>query len=442
MADEDLITSALRRMLRLGSLAGRVGSSMLGTEVANLTRSGASKQTHRTESLVRNARRVVETLGEMKGAAMKVGQMLSLHEGLLPPEVSEILRSLQREAPRVPAEVMEYEVRGQLKEFDRLFAALEAEGFAAASIGQVHRGRLRDGREVAVKIQYPLIDEIIRADLKNLKTVLRSLFSLFSNVDFDPVWCEVRDRLLEELDYRQEAETMRRMAALHADWPAVIIPRVIDEASTARVLTMELVEGIPPDAACSARYPAELRDRWGAVLFEFQLRGLYDHRWLHADPNLSNFAFREDGRVVVYDFGCVKRVPRPLARAYARLTLAAIEGRRAEIPRILHELGVHREDGAPLAVELTDPYLDLFRGIFREDPPYTFGEDETMYRKLIDLGLANWTEARDLRFPEDLVFVNRALSGNFGNLNRLRAAGPWRSLALKYTTAAAAEEAP
>jgi len=430
-----MITSAFRRFVKLGGLMGRVGASMVGSQIADLARSDVSKQIHKTEVLVRNATRIVETLGQMKGAAMKVGQMLSLHEGLLPPEVSAVLRSLQREAPRVPAEVMEYEVRGQLPDFDDLLESLEPEAYAGASIGQVHLGRLRDGRRVAVKIQYPLIEEIIRADLKNLKTLLRSLFSLFSDVDFSPVWVELRDRLLEELDYTREARNMRHMTELHADVPEIVIPPVVEEASTRSVLTMELVEGIAPDEACSERYGQELRNSWGVTLFEFVMRGLFSHRFLHADPNLANFAFREDGRVVVYDFGCMKEVPAGLAEGFARLTLAAIERRTDDVPRILFEMGMSKGDD-PLPVEVIGPYVELFAEIYRESPPYTFGEDETLYERILELGMANWSAARDMRFPEDMVFINRTLSGTFGNLNRLRASGPWRELGRTHAAAA------
>ncbi|MCK5376040.1 MAG: AarF/ABC1/UbiB kinase family protein, partial [Acidobacteria bacterium] len=240
-SDNEMITSALRRFVKLGGLAGRVGASVVGNQVLDVARSGPAKQIKKTENLVRNAMRIVETLGEMKGAAMKVGQMLSLHEGMLPPEVAEILRGLQKEAPRVPAEVMRYEIEGALENYDELFESLDLEAFAAASIGQVHRGQLRDGREVAVKIQYPLIDEIVKADLKNLKTLLRALLALVTEVEFEPVWAELRDRLLEELDYTHEAENIRRMTELHQDVPEIVIPKVVDEATTRNVLTMEYV---------------------------------------------------------------------------------------------------------------------------------------------------------------------------------------------------------
>jgi predicted unusual protein kinase regulating ubiquinone biosynthesis (AarF/ABC1/UbiB family) len=432
---DDLVTSAFRRFVKLGGLAGRVGSSVLAERLADLGRSAPEKETRKSENLVKNAARVVETLGRLKGGAMKVGQMLSLHVGLLPPEVAAVLKTLQQQAPRVPFEVMEGEVKSQLPDYDELFAWLEPRAFAAASIGQVHQAVLRDGRRAAVKIQYPEIERILRADLANLRVVLQGLFSLFSKVDFEPVWNELRDRLLEELDYTREAENTRRMAELHAGVPEIVIPAVIAEASTRRVLTMEYRQGISPDDACSAKYPQELKDRWGVALFELGYRGFFVHRFLHADPNLANFSFLDDGRVIVYDFGCVKSVPEELAAGYAAVVRAALDGRKSEIPGILAGMGIAKTGGEPLPRTMVDPYVEIFGEVLRPDPPYTFGEDRDFYQKMIELGSANMGEARDVRFPQDVVFVNRTLSGHFGNLTRLAATGPWRELALEYVTA-------
>jgi len=432
MSDDEMITSAVRRFVKLGGLAGRVGASVVGNQVLDVARSGPGKQVKKTENLVRNAVRIVETLGEMKGAAMKVGQMLSLHDGMLPPEVAEVLRGLQKEAPRVPAEVMGFEIEGALENYDELFESLDLEAFAAASIGQVHRGRLRDGRDVAVKIQYPLIDHIVKADLKNLKTLLRALIALVAEVEFDPIWAELRDRLLEEIDYTHEAENIRRMAELHADVPEIVIPTVVEEATTRNVLTMEYVGGVPPSEACSDRFDQDLKDRWGIVLVEFVLRGLLHHRFLHADPNLANFAFLEDGRVIVYDFGCVKRVPVPLASSYGEIFVAAAKGRGSAMPDILQRMGFHMNDGSALPSEVIDPYVEMFGEILRASPPYTFGDDEDLYRRIFDLGMRNWQRSTDMQFPEDAIFVDRALGGHFGNLSRLRATGPWRDLVLRF----------
>ncbi len=433
MATKPIDDSALSRAVKLSSLAGRVGVSMLGNKLLKYVRSETEHPERDREAMVRNAVRVVETLGEMKGAAMKVGQMLSLHEGLLPDEVAEVLRTLQQEAPRVPSEVMRYEVEGSLGgKLDELFAEFEDEAFAAASIGQVHRARLPDGRPVAVKVQYPAIDEIVRADLGNLKRLFSGLFGLFSDLDFDPIWQELRDRLLEELDYRHEAENMRRSAELYRGVPEILVPGVIEERSSEHVLTMEYLAGLAPEEACSDRQPAELRNAWGVVLFEFMLRGLLECRLLHADPNLANFSFLEDGRVIVYDFGCMKQIPGELADSYAEVFLAALEGRHDEIPAVLLKMGVRSQDGRPLPHDLVDPYSALFSEILRKDPPYTFGEDEELYDKLMELGMSNWSRAIDIRFPEDVIFIHRTLGGHFGNLSRLHAQGPWRELVHEY----------
>ena len=436
MSQENLITSAFGRFVKVGGLVGRVGVSMLGEQAVGLLRDGPTKRLKKAENTVRNAVRIANTLGEMKGAAMKVGQMLSLHEGLLPPEVAAVLSVLQKEAPSVSFEIMGRKLRREVDNFDALFASVEPEAFAAASIGQVHRGVLRDGREVAVKIQYPNADRMVRADLKNLKTLLGNLVSLFTDIDFEPIWEEVRERLLEEIDYLKEADNIRRAAAIHSDCPDIIVPAVVQEATSRRVLTMEFVDGIPPAEAVSERYHRHLRDQWGVTLFEFTLRGLLQHGFLHADPNLANFAFREDGKVVVYDYGCMKEIPQDLAAGYAGLMDAVINRRKAAIPGLLRNMGVFKEGGVVLSRDMTDPYVDLVQDIVRASPPYTFGEDSSIYESLYELGMTNWQDATDIRFPRDVVFIDRTLVGLFGNLSKLQATGPWRKLLRKHTATA------
>ena len=437
MSGDALITSAVGRFVKVGGLVGRVGVSMLGEQAASLLRDGPTAQLKKAENTVRNAVRIVDTLGEMKGAAMKVGQMLSLHEGLLPPEVAAVLSGLQKEAPRVSFEVMERELRRELDDFDAVFESVEPEAFAAASIGQVHRGVLRDGREVAVKIQYPNVERMVQADLKNLKAFLGNLVSLFSDIDFEPVWEEVKERLFEELDYLQEADNIRRMAAMQADCPEILVPEVVQEATSRRVLTMEFLDGIAPADAASDRYPQHLKDQWGVNLFEFTLRGLFEHRLLHADPNFANFAFRESGQVVVYDYGCMKEIPADIAAGYSALIDAVIHKRKAVIPGLLRNMGVFKEGGMPFPREMTDPYVDVVQDIVRAAPPYTFGDDSSIYEILYDLGMSNWRDATDIQFPCDMVFIDRTLVGLFGNLGKLRATGPWRQLLLDYTAPAA-----
>jgi len=286
-------------MLRLGSLVGRVGASVALEQLVSLVLSGPSRQAHQLANLVVNAERIVRELGQLKGAAMKVGQMLSLQDSLLPPEVTGVLAALQKTAPPIPFGVVERQLDAELPGWHNTIASLETAAIAAASIGQVHRGLLADGRPVAVKIQYPGIDRIIEADLVNLRRLLQSLFALFTDADFGPVWGEVRDRLREELDYVNEAQNLRRMAELCAGSEQVVIPGVIAAASSRRVLTMDYIAGYTPDEACDETRPQALRDRWGAVLFDFMLRGLFEPRMICARPYLCRSSLHARGAVLV-----------------------------------------------------------------------------------------------------------------------------------------------
>ena len=138
--------------------------------------------------------------------------------------------------------------------------------------------------------------------------------------------------------------------------------------------------------------------------------------------------------MVVYDFGCVKRVPVALAASYAELLVAAAEGRGSDIPDILQRMGLYMNDGSALPSEVIDPYVEMFGEILRASPPYTFGDDEDLYRRIFDLGMSNWQRSTDMQFPEDAIFVDRAFGGHFGNISRLRATGPWRDLAIQYAS--------
>jgi predicted unusual protein kinase regulating ubiquinone biosynthesis (AarF/ABC1/UbiB family) len=433
--------SPIARLLRLGSLVGRVGASVAVEQIVSLVRSGPSRKLHQIANLARNAERIARELGQMKGAAMKVGQMLSLQDALLPPEVTYILRTLQQQAPPIPFELVKRQLDAELPGWRKTIKRLEHEAIAAASIGQVHRGVLHDGRRVAVKIQYPGIAEIIEADLVNLRRLLKSLFALFTDADFAPVWGEMRDRLREELDYENEAENLRRMAELWAGGELVVIPGVIDAASSRRVLTMEYVAGYTPDEACDDARPQALRDRWGAVLFDFLLRGLFEHRMIHADPNLANFSFLADGRIVVYDFGCVKSVPRQIAKGYREHARAALDGRRFDVPALLAAMGVTTGSGRPLSAELVGPALDFVDRMLDDEHPYRFDSDDHLFRQLFDMHVSRFGEVKKLRLPHHIIFFNRTAAGHFGNLSRLRAAAPWRRM-LEARLASSSRPAP
>jgi len=427
-----LLTKPYQRAIKLGSLAGRVGVSVLGNRTFNLFRTDISKEVHKANNLIKNAQRTVKTLGSMKGGAMKIGQMLSLHEGLFPPEITAIFSTLQKEAPAIPFEKMHQHVKNELKDQYHQFKSIHPEPYAAASIGQVHVGELTDGRQVVVKIQYPKIDQVIRADLKNLKNVLGKLFAMFSSIDWDPIWEELKARLLEELDYKNEAGNIVHMRELNKDVTDIIIPDVIESLCSERVLTMTRVDGIAPKMACTDIYPQTMKDRWGQVLFEHLNRSIFVNRLLHADPNFGNFAFTTDGKIILYDFGCVKQIPDYILTAFKALSLAVLDNQMARIPEILLKMGVYKGDGLPLPLDMIEPYYQMFCDAFRPEPVYIFGEDRAFYQRLIELGRANLPRSHDIAVPKDIIFIDRTVVGTIGNLRKLYAGGPWGKMIEKY----------
>ncbi len=433
MSTNKLITSAASRLLRLGELAGRVGLSMAGNTLANLFRDEENQGERRAAVLLKNAVRVKEALGQLKGVPMKIGQMLSLHEKLFPEEVAQVLRMLQQKAPAAPFDDIVAMVRDELGRRFHHIESIDENALAAASIGQVHRARLKDGRDIALKVQYPGIDDVIRADMKNLKGVLKLLFSMFTRMDMEPVWQELNDRLMEELDYENEAASMKRMARYFRNDKRIIVPKVIDKVSSRHVLGMELVLGISPDSLSERVYPQELKNVWGMSIMRFILEGVFQFRFLHADPNIANFSFLENGGIIVYDFGCMKEVPEHLSRGYVRLIHAALKKDYHLIPEILKSIGVHKADGTPISQKMVSDFAEVFYEFVEPGDLYTFGDDLKVYERLQALGFKHIGESMSLVFPKDIIFIDRTFGGHFGNLCRLNATADWRAILESYS---------
>jgi predicted unusual protein kinase regulating ubiquinone biosynthesis (AarF/ABC1/UbiB family) len=339
MADErELPTGRLQRMAGLARVAARSGVALLGRG------DGTSA-----------AEQAAQVLGRLRGLAAKVGQMASYVDGLVPDGQSaayaRALGSLQAATPPSPFPAVQSVIESELGEgLSRAFAVFEPEPFASASIGQVHRAELHDGREVAVKVQHPGVAEAVEADLKGAGT-LASFAAMLAprGVNADEVFEELAARFREELDYRREARAQESFAALHAGDRRVHVPRVIHSHSRARVLTSELVRAEPFEAA-TRRSPEE-RKALAELLWHFVFKSILHRGTFNADPHPGNYLFHADGRVSFLDFGCVQVLaPVYVAnvcalhraaiaddfKAFSRAARAAMETREGDFERTLH----------------------------------------------------------------------------------------------------------
>jgi predicted unusual protein kinase regulating ubiquinone biosynthesis (AarF/ABC1/UbiB family) len=384
------------------------------------------------EAHARNALRVARTLGELKGAAMKVGQMLSLQDDLLPEPMREALRSLQRSAPPVGFEQLRPILEAELGPRCVRIAAVEGHSIASASIGQVHRARLTDGQRVVIKIQYPEVKRMVAADLRNIRLLARSLGAVTpAKTDLSQLAQEVEGRLSEELDYRIEADNMKELGGLLRSDERILVPRPLEELCSERVLVSEYLPGISSDEVVSDRYPQSLRDRIGQTLVEGLTRQVFEFRLLHADPNLANFAFTDSGQIIVYDFGCVKRFTEPFSEALRQLSLDGWRGRYDRIVEDLARLGHVDRGKHPLPLEVHQEYADVLFADWRAPGLYDFGSSP-LRERLIALDRTHWHKVFDFDVSPHFVFLGRTVGGTFGNLKRLQARVPMYEILKRY----------
>lgn len=420
---DTLVSSSFSRFMQMTGLVGKVGFRMLGARSLGLFLPEGARKKRILTAWEKNGEKIFETLGRLKGPAMKVGQMLSMQEGILPPEIINILRMLQKESPPLRFSAIKSVLEQEIPDHSQIFAHIEEKPYAAASIGQVHRGRLRDGTEVVIKLQYPGVDEMINGDLSNLKMLFKLLFSVFVKIDMEPVWAEIKERLLEETDYINEAHNQQLFAQLFETEEKIIVPRVIEQASAKRVLTSEFIPGMTLSEAGSQ--PEEQRNAWGDTLFRFLVKQVLTHGVVHADPHSGNFAAADGGGIIVYDYGNVKQMGPQIHKGYREMTSALYHNQLDRFSEILKDFGIHYSNGEKLKIDIVKDYYEVFKLVFNEDH-YCFHKNSDFINKLMDLGKSYWYESLDITFPPGILFVQRALTGTVLNLNLLECCGNYR----------------
>jgi predicted unusual protein kinase regulating ubiquinone biosynthesis (AarF/ABC1/UbiB family) len=422
-------TSVAARNARLAAVGARTGARHAMHRVRVATAPADRRAELDVAHQMRTAADVASALGEMKGALMKLGQMASYLDDGVPEPVRQALAGLQQDAPPMAPELCASVVRAELgDEPDRVFARWDPVPIAAASIGQVHRAVTHAGRSVAVKVQYPGVDEAIRADLVNTDFLFRAMGLMFPGLDPKPLVAELRARLVEELDYEIEATNQRLFADYYAGHPFIRVPAVIDDLSTARVLTTELATGAR--FADIESWPQGERDAAAEAIFRFVFRGIYRIHAFNGDPHPGNYLFHGDGRVTFLDFGLVKRYTAAEVKLFAELIQAMVLDH--DIPhfrRVLEANNVLRP--SEISDEDVREYFGHFYEFVLEDREVAFTPEyasETV-RRMFDGSSPYAHVAKASNIPPAFVITQRINLGLHAVLGRLRARANWRRIA-------------
>ena len=428
----DIPRGALNRTARLASLplsaAGRATLG-LGQRLAGRDRDQISSEMQR-----RTAEQLFEVLGTLKGGAMKFGQALSVYEAAIPDEYAAPYREaptkLQNAAPPMPPEtvhkIMAHQFgtgwRSRFQEFDDTAAA-------AASIGQVHRGIWHDGRQVAVKLQYPGADAALRSDLDQLFRVAPLLGMVIPGTQIRPLVAELRDRILEELDYAREADNQRQFAAAYTDDANFLVPRVV--ASAPKAIIGEWVDGISLNKIIAGG-TTEQRNRAGTLLAELHFAAPQQVGLLHADPHPGNYMLTEDGRLAVIDFGSVARVPEGTPAIIGRVTRMALEGRAGLVMAALREEGFIPAGYDPDPELLMDYLVPFIEPLRQPEFHFTRTWMQAQAARMSNFSSEESKMARNLNLPPSYLLIHRVTLGSVGVLCQLDATAPFREIVTRF----------
>ncbi|WP_180105613.1 MULTISPECIES: AarF/ABC1/UbiB kinase family protein [unclassified Acinetobacter] len=406
-----------RRFMKLASMTASIATKTVSNSIRNITADEEQKNASRSKLFQDIGLQIADTLGEMKGAVMKVGQIASQYKDIFPPEVAKAISKLQRQAPAMPFAEIKAQVEQELgKPLAQIFKSFEEQPFAAASIGQVHKAVLPNGQQVVVKVQYPGVEEACESDLKQVRLALRLMGVLKINRKLqDKLFREIQDSLDNELNYEIEAQNLDVARAFHSALDdKIIIPQVYKDYSSRHILTLSLELGDSIETAST--WSQETRNALGRRLFRAIGREIFFLKRFHCDPHPGNFAFREDGSVIVYDYGGVKTLSPEIVSHFKQLINAA---RKHDIPLIEQQLdALHSlNELGKFPAELYEQWLEvLMRPLTTQ---YDFAENSAHHDgvELIKPSLKYW----DVFKPSpDTLMVNRTVSGHYWNLIHLK----------------------
>ncbi len=436
MADK-VPTSRLVRGSKLGQVAAGRAIRNAGTRVSMIGRSEQVRARLAEKSAIAAADQLVTVLGGMKGVAMKLGQMLSILDlDLVPDEHREDfqrkLAALRDQAPTTSFDTMRGVIEADYgRPLSEVFAEFDPEAVAAASIGQVYRARLHDGRDVAVKVQYPGIDAAIRADMKNLTMFLKIWKSTVPTLSTPALLGELRLNFEGELDYEREARTQHEIARLYADHPFIAVPDSLPQLSTRRVLVSEFFDGT--GFAGIRALPQPERNRIGEIIFRFYIGSLYRYHEFCGDPHPGNVLLGADGRVGFVDFGLFNRMD-PQHVEFEKLCLrAATEGRRDDLYALMVRRGVIAPDADVTPDECLEyVYAAAEWNLVDEEITITPDMASTGFLLAIDPRASDFSGMKGQNLPPEHLFSRRADFLTFGVLGQLDAGANWHRIGREW----------
>ncbi len=412
----------------MGSMTAGVAGNMA---INGLLQLGLGQQPKTRDLLLTpgNIRRIADQLARMRGAAMKMGQLMSMDTGdMLPPELADIMARLRADADFMPPR----QLRTALNEawgadWRKQFSAFDVRPMAAASIGQVHRARLPEGEELAIKVQYPGVARSIDSDVTNVGRLIQMSGLAPSGFDLAPYLDEARTQLHQEADYKREARYLARFHDLLKDAPEFDVPRLFPDLTTPTVLAMSYVPGVSLEDMMAA--PQEDRDRVSARLIALMLRELFSFRLMQTDPNFANYRFnRETGQIILLDFGAARELPSPIIAKYRAVFEAGLKGDPVDMENAAINMGL-------LAPDTPEPFLghilamnDLVFAHVRNTDVMDFGNN-TLAAEMNEHGRALAEDGYvPPPLPMDMLFIQRKVAGMFLLATRLKARVSARAL--------------